>query len=133
AWRVAAAALIEAAIPADTSLPESWPACAALLPHAQAALAAESYGMGQLADYLVYQGSYAAALELLQRILDARERSLGPEHPQTLTARGNLAHLTGMAGDAAGARDQYAALLPTMERVLGAEHPHTLAIRGNLA
>jgi hypothetical protein len=38
AWRAAAAAMIEAAIPADTSLPESWPACAALLPHAQAVL-----------------------------------------------------------------------------------------------
>ena len=38
-WRQAAAALIEAAIPADTDRPETWPICAALLPHAQAALA----------------------------------------------------------------------------------------------
>ena len=38
-WRQAAAALIEAAIPDDPQLPETWPACAALLPHAQAALA----------------------------------------------------------------------------------------------
>ena len=37
-WRQAAAALIEAAIPADTELPGTWPVCAALLPHAQAAL-----------------------------------------------------------------------------------------------
>ena len=37
-WRQAAAALIEAAIPADTELPATWPVCAALLPHAQAAL-----------------------------------------------------------------------------------------------
>ncbi len=66
AWRMAAAALIEAAIPADTSLPESWPACAALLPHAQAALADDNYGMEQLANYVSYQGSYAAALELRQ-------------------------------------------------------------------
>ena len=40
------------------------------------------------------------------------ERVLGPEHPDTLTARGNLALWTGEAGDAAGARDQFAALLP---------------------
>jgi hypothetical protein len=52
AWQAAAAALIEAAIPANPSLPESWPACAALLPHAQAALRYDSYGMGQLANYL---------------------------------------------------------------------------------
>ena len=37
-WRQAAAALIEAAIPADTELPATWPVCAALLPHAQAVL-----------------------------------------------------------------------------------------------
>ena len=72
------------------------------------------------------QGSYGAALELSQRILDARERSLGPEHPDTLTARGNLAAWTAEAGDTAGARDQFAALLPIRERVSGPEHPDTL-------
>jgi hypothetical protein len=133
AWRAAAAALIEAAIPADTSLPGSWPACAALLPHAQAALPYDSYGMGQLANYLGYQGSYAAARELWQRVLDARERSLGAEHPTTLIARGNLAYLTGLAGDAAAARDQLAALLPVEERVLGPADPTTLTARANLA
>ena len=53
----------------------------------------------------------------------------GPEHPDTLAARGNLARWTGEAGDAAGARDQFAALLPVVERVLGPEHPDTLAAR----
>ena len=61
------------------------------------------------------------------------ERVLGPEHPDTLAARDNLALWTGEAGDAAGARDQYAALLPVLERVLGAEHPDTLTARANLA
>ena len=59
--------------------------------------------------------------------------SLGAEHPDTLTARANLAHWTGEAGDAAGARDQFAALLPVRERVSGAEHPDTLTARANLA
>jgi hypothetical protein len=45
AWRQAAAALIEAAIPADTELPGTWPVCAALLPHAQAALDLTSGGL----------------------------------------------------------------------------------------
>ncbi len=44
AWRQAAAALIEAAIPAHTELPHTWPTCAALLPHAQAALDLTSDG-----------------------------------------------------------------------------------------
>ena len=80
-WQQAAAALIEAAIPGDTDLPETWPACAALLPHAQAALADDSDGMARIADYLGWSGSYAAARDLQRRVLDARERVLGPEHP----------------------------------------------------
>ena len=86
-WRQAAAALIEAAIPADTGLPGTWPACAALLPHAQAALADDSGGMARIANYLGSSGSYAAARDLQRRVLDARERVLGPEHPDTLAAR----------------------------------------------
>jgi Tetratricopeptide repeat len=61
------------------------------------------------------------------------ERVLGPEHPDTLTARRNLAKYTGQAGDAAGARDQFTVLLPVFERVLGPEHPETLAARRNCA
>ena len=113
-WRQAAAALIEAAIPGDTEPPETWPVCAALLPHAQAALADDSDGMARIADYLGYSGSYAAARDLQRRVLDARERVLGPEHPDTLTARANLARWTGQAGDPAAARDQFAALLPVL-------------------
>ena len=65
-------------------------------------------------------------------VLPADERVLGPEHPDTLITRGNLAYWTGRAGDPAGARDQFAALLPVRERVLGPEHPDTLATRRNL-
>jgi hypothetical protein len=61
------------------------------------------------------------------------ERVLGPEHPDTLSARANLAGWSGEAGDAAGARDHLAALLPIRERVLGPEHPRTLAARTDLA
>ena len=62
-----------------------------------------------------------------------RERASGPEHPDTLTTRGNLASWTGQAGDPAAARNLYAELLPVRERVLGPEHPHTLTTRRNLA
>jgi hypothetical protein len=61
------------------------------------------------------------------------ERVLGPEHPDTLRVRHNLARWTGEAGDAAAARDQYAALLPIRERVLGPEHPDTVTTRASLA
>jgi len=58
---------------------------------------------------------------------------VGPDHPDTLTARANLAAWTGEAGALATARDLYAALLPDLVRVLGPDHPHTLTARGNLA
>ena len=133
AWQQAAAALVEAAIPADTDLPETWPVCAQLLPHAQAALAEDSDGMARLATYLGRSGSYGPARDLRQKVAATRERILGPEDSRTLDARSDLAYWTGEAGDSAAARDQFAALLPVYERVLGPEHPHTLTARSNLA
>ena len=62
-----------------------------------------------------------------------RERVLGPEHPETLFNRHELARWTGHAGDPAAARDQLAELLPVRERVSGPEHPDTLAARQELA
>jgi hypothetical protein len=135
AWRHAAAALIEAAIPADPVLPETWPAFAALLPHAQAALDLTSNGMRRVAWYLGQSGSYPAARDQFQLIVDAYEEddAYGPEHQDTLAARSSLARWTGEVGDAAAARDQFTTLQPVFERVLGPEHPDTLAARGNLA
>jgi hypothetical protein len=132
-WRQAAAALIEAAIPDDTALPGTWPVCAALLPHVQAALADDSDGMTRIASYLGASGSYIAARDLSRRVHAARERALGAEKPGALSARANLAYWTGEAGDPAAARDQYAALLPVRERVSGPEHLSTLIARSNLA
>ena len=130
-WERAAAALVGSAVPADAQLPETWPACAALLPHARSVLSLTSIGIWQMAEYLGYSGSYLAARDLTARIADAHRDSedYGPEHPRALTARHNFAYWTGEAGDPAGARDQLTALLRTRERVQGPEHPHTLATR----
>ena len=135
AWRQAAAALVEAAIPDDPQLPATWPAYATLVPHARAVLDLARAGMWQIARYLGYSGSYPAARDLSRQIADAyaEDEAYGPEHPETLAARRDLAGWTGRAGDAAGARDQFAALLPIIDRVLGPEHPRTLAAHGNLA
>jgi hypothetical protein len=133
AWRQAAAALVEAALPKDPRQPDGWPVFAALLPHAQAALPADSAGMSDLAAYLGHSGGYSAAREFSQALLEERAQLLGPEHWGTLLARAHLARWTGEAGDTAGARDQYAALLPVQERVLGPEHPETLTTRIRLA
>jgi len=122
-WQQAAAALIEDAIPGDTGLPETWPVCAALLPHAQAALADDSAGMARIADYLGSSGSYVAARDLQRRVVDAHERVLGPEHPDTLTTRNSLGYWTGQAGNPAAARDLFAELLPARRRLGAPTHP----------
>jgi hypothetical protein len=58
---------------------------------------------------------------------------LGPEHPDTLTARGNLAFWRGQAGDPAGAAAAFEQLLADRQRVLGPEHPNTLTTRSQLS
>ena len=134
-WKQGAAALVDAAVPADARLAAKWPTFAMLLPHARAVLDLTSGGMSRIAQYLGFSGSYRAARDLFQLIADAHRESgaYGPEHQDTLGARHELGRWTGAAGDAAGARDQLATLLPIIERVDGPEHPHTLWVRGNLA
>ena len=132
-WREAARAVIEAALPAKPAQPETWPAYAALLPHAEVALPAESPGTRLIASFLGNSGNYPAARKVCQQNASANEQLWGAEHPDTLKARANAALWTGKIGDAAEARDQYAALLAVRERLLGPEHPDTLKARANLA
>jgi hypothetical protein len=72
----------------------------------------------------------AAALELL---LADQLRVLGPDHPDTLTTRNNLANWRGEAGDAVGAAADFELLLADHLRVLGPDHPDTLTTRSNRA
>ena len=78
-------------------------------------------------------GDAVAARDQLTALLPQYERACGPEHPNTLDIRNNLAWWTGCAGDAVAARDQLTTLLPQYERACGPEHPSTLDIRNNLA
>jgi hypothetical protein len=65
----------------------------------------------------------AAALE---GVLTDMLRVLGPDHPDTLITRANLARWRGEAGDPAGAAIAFEALLTDYLRVLGPDHPDTL-------
>jgi hypothetical protein len=60
-------------------------------------------------------------------------RLLGPEHPDTLTARGNVASWRGENGDAAGAATAFQLLVPDCLRVLGPSHATTIIMRSHLA
>ena len=58
---------------------------------------------------------------------------LGPDHPDTLTSRNNLALAYQEAGRAAEAIPLHEQTLAALERVLGPDHPYTLGSRNNLA
>ena len=57
---------------------------------------------------------------------------LGPDHPDTLTSRNNLASAYQDAGDLARAIPLFEQTLTDRERVLGPDHPDTLTSRNNL-
>ncbi|KOG26347.1 ATP-binding protein, partial [Streptomyces viridochromogenes] len=78
-------------------------------------------------------GQVLAAIDHFQHMTRTTLRLLGPDHPDTLAARSDLARWRGEAGDAAGAIAAYAEVLADHERVLGPDHPHTLAARSDLA
>ena len=78
-------------------------------------------------------GRTPEAISILEPVLAERERTLGPEHPDTLASRGNLANAYQAAGRVQDAIAILEPLLADLEQMLGAEHPNTLSTRGNLA
>ena len=68
-----------------------------------------------------------------EQTLAARERVLGPDHPDTLHSRNNLAIAYQDAGRTDEAITLHEQTLAARERVLGPDHPDTLASRNNLA
>ena len=67
-----------------------------------------------------------------QLVASASERTLGPGHPDTLLATGQLASATLAAGLGAEAVALYQQALDTRIKVLGPDHPGTLTARADL-
>ena len=82
---------------------------------------------------LGHTGQVTAAAHAAAALHTHAARELGPDHPDTLTTRHDIAHWHGEAGDAAGAAAALQELLTDQIRVLGANHRHTLTTRNNLA
>jgi hypothetical protein len=138
--RTAADALLEAwpAIERDTDLAQVLRANAtALHDSAGAALWHQDDGAHRVlfraATSLGATGQVTAARTAYTDLAATAHDLLGPDHPSTLAARGNLAGWRGVAGDAAGAAAAAEELLADCLRVLGPDHPDTLTIRGGLA
>jgi tetratricopeptide (TPR) repeat protein len=77
--------------------------------------------------------AFAQARPLHEQALAIREKTLGPEHPDTATSLNNLALVLKDEGDFAGARPLYERALAIDEKVLGPEHPETAIDLANLA
>ncbi|WP_307710737.1 tetratricopeptide repeat protein [Streptomyces sp. V1I6] len=78
-------------------------------------------------------GQVTAAIDHFHRLTETAGHRLGPDYPNTLSARDNLAHWRGVAGGAAGAAAAFEELLADRLRVQGPDHPDTLSARDNLA
>lgn len=78
-------------------------------------------------------GLVTAACAAAQRLTDLVHQALGPDHPDTLNTRHNLAYWRAQAGDPTGAATAFEELLDDQLRVLEPDHPNTLTTRGNLA
>ncbi|EFC80933.1 NB-ARC domain protein [Parafrankia sp. EUN1f] len=78
-------------------------------------------------------GLVAAAVAFFEHLNTAADHHLGPDDPDTLIIRGNLAFWQRAGGDPAGASRAFEVLLDDYLRLLGPDHPDTLITRHNLA
>ena len=78
-------------------------------------------------------GLHAKAGEAYRKALAIREVALGPDHPDTLTTRNNLATTYRSAGRTAEAIAMHQATLKLRLSKLGPDHPDTLQSSNNLA
>ncbi|KAK3939624.1 P-loop containing nucleoside triphosphate hydrolase protein [Diplogelasinospora grovesii] len=71
-------------------------------------------------------GSWGEAAAMKKEVLEKRQRILGDEHPDTISAMNNLANTLGDQGKLDEAVAMLKEVLEKMQRILGREHPHTL-------
>jgi plasmid stability protein len=147
---LAARLLKQAAAAEETGLPEDppmWPTWQLLAPHAvhvfdslraepdctDDAAEAAAYAVNMTARYQAEQGLHAHAETQFRDVLAIRLRVLGPDHPDTLTTRHQIAVAMSARGDHPGAEAEYRDVLTTRLRVQGPDHPHTLTTRHQIS
>ncbi|RPA92933.1 hypothetical protein L873DRAFT_1588968, partial [Choiromyces venosus 120613-1] len=78
-------------------------------------------------------GKFEEAEELYRQVLDCHQRSLHPNHSNTLECINNLARVLEEQGKLWEAEEAYIRALEGFEESLGLEHTSTLKVRKNLA
>ncbi|MEU6687761.1 FxSxx-COOH system tetratricopeptide repeat protein [Streptomyces sp. NPDC046832] len=118
-----------------------WPTARLLAPHLPSLLDRATdrtfiparNTISALARTLSEAGTFAEEHLLRVQILNAESRRLGPDHPDTLTSRNNLAAALYSLGQPQEAADLLRSTLTDRERILGPDHPDTLTNRSDLA
>ncbi len=109
----------------------------------------QRYAFEKEANHLRAVGDNASALKALKSRLAASPRDnlrrwrswqegqvalqIGPDHPDTLTTRSNIASWTGKCGNPQEALKLFSELLPDQQRALGPDHPDTLITLSDIA
>jgi tetratricopeptide (TPR) repeat protein len=133
-WTKESVRVLTAAFPSGDY--ETWADCQVLLPHAREII---SHVTGDEEDvlnqakiafstgwYLYLRGEYKGAEKVVRMSIKAREKVLGPEHPDTLTSVSDLGSVLERQGKYEEAEAMHRRALKTRENVLGPEHPDTL-------
>jgi hypothetical protein len=121
--------------------PAGWPLWRRLMPHIDALVAhagpdhddhATLLLLNGQATFLAGQGQVERAIAVFERTATAAAGRLGPDHPDILTSRNNLAEAYHAAGDPGRAVPLHERTLADRERVLGPDHLITRTVRENL-
>ena len=103
--------------------------------HPHTLVVKENLALAQGAEALTQQNKIGVdnTISSLQDCLDEHLKTLGPDHPYTLTARNNLASALQDAGRSEESIRLLRQSLKEHIRVLDPDHPYTLTARNNLA
>lgn len=125
----------------DPSDVRSWPACAALRPHALSVLEGApengetatkaSLLLNQLALYFIARAEHSEAEPPMRRVIAIFEKAYGPDHPTVARDLNNLAQLLQATNRLAGAEPLARRAIEICIQSLGCEHPNTQTVFRN--
>jgi len=142
-WAQVALRIAAAAFSFDSQNPNSWHACAAVLPHAMCStMCAQSAGivptevgemLSRIGRFLLKQGNYAEARSLLEMAYTLVMSTYGPKSAQAADIANNLARVRHRLGDLAGASTLYDSALEIDRLNYGPDDPHMATVANNSA
>jgi tetratricopeptide (TPR) repeat protein len=141
-WAAAAVRVVNQAFPFDSDDVRTWPVCAKLLSHAQAAteegemlqVDAEATGrlINQIGGYFYGRAQYAEAKQAFERAMRIDEAAFGPDHPNVAIRINNLGLVLKALGNLFEARQCHERGLRIDEATFGPDHPSVALYVNNL-